>query len=235
MKKREKREPAIRAILFDCNGVIADDEPIHLRLFQKVLAEEGVPLTVEEYYKKYLAMDDRACFTQALREHGQSASQKRVMELIGRKAEYYKQVIRKELKIFPGVKSFVHRHARRCTMAVVSGALRHEIDLILDRAGITPAFHAIVSARDVKRGKPDPECYLLGYKLLNRLPPFKKSPLKAAECLAIEDSIHGVESAQAAGMKCLAVTNSYSRSKLRHADAVVSTLVGVDLEKLRLG
>jgi HAD superfamily hydrolase (TIGR01509 family) len=234
MKKTIRDPNGIRAILFDCNGVIADDEPIHLRLFQKVLAEESVPLTVAEYYKKYLAMDDRACFTQALKEHGQSASPKRVMELIDRKAEYYKKTIVKELKIFPGVKSFAHKHARRYTLAVVSGALRHEIDLILDRAGITPVFHAIVSARDVKRGKPHPEGYLLGYKLLNRLPLFRKNPLKASECLAIEDSIHGVESAQAAGMKCLAVTNSYSKKQLRHADAVVSTLVGVDLSRLRL-
>ena len=227
-------EKLIRAILFDCNGVIADDEPIHLRLFQKVLKEEGIALTREEYFKKYLAMDDRSCFTDVLKAQGLPHSPKRVRSLIARKADYYKEVIQTELKIFPGVKSFVRRHQGRYTMAVVSGALRHEIDLILKRGGIFPAFQAIVSSEDVKSGKPDPECYLRGFKLLNRLPIFKKNPLKSGQCLAIEDSVHGVESALEAGMKCLAVTNSYSKKDLHRADAVVATLVGVDIASLKL-
>lgn len=222
----------IRAILFDCNGIIADDEPIHMRLFQQVLKEEGVILTRKEYFEKYLAMDDKTCFREALAAGGKKPAKAYVRSLIRRKAEYYKKVIGKELKIFEGVQAFVKEHRKDYPMVVVSGALRHEIELILKRGKIDKAFRGIVSSEDVKMGKPDSECYRKGFAMLKRLPQFKKAPLKPSECVAIEDSIHGVESAQGAGLKCIAVTNSYSKGELAHADAVVRSLRGVKIEKL---
>lgn len=224
----------IRAILFDCNGVISDDEMIHLKLFQKVLKEEGISLSKKEYFKKYLAMDDRSCFSEALKSHHLDFSEKHIKELILRKAIYYQQTIRREFRIFPGVKSFIKRHQRQCALAVVSGALRSEIDWILKKAGIRSAFSVIVSSEDVKKGKPNPESYVLGLKLLNRLPRFKKNPLKAQECLAIEDAVHGIDATHGAGMKCLAVTTSYSRKDLYKADCVVKNLAGVHVENLKL-
>lgn len=218
---------AIRAVLLDCNGVIIDDESIHLRLFQKILKEEGIRLTRKEYFKRYLAMDDRSCFKDAFRRHGKPFSETILKNLIERKAAYYKKTIGREARIFPGVKTFVKRHAKDLALAVVSGALRREIDWILKRAGIRRCISAVVSAEDVKNGKPDPECYRKGLSALNRLPRFRKSPLKARECLAVEDSIHGAEAAKRTGMKVLAVTNSYSRDQLRRrADIVVASLLG---------
>ena len=229
----EKNHSKIRAILFDCNGVISDDEPIHMRLFQKVLAEEGVHLSREEYYVKYLALDDRACFTQALQEHSKDFSKPKVQKLIDRKSNYYKATIQAEIRIFPGVQEFVKRHQTHYPMGVVSGALRHEIDLILTHANIISAYSVIVSTEDVKACKPDPEGYLLGWKLMNALPEFKKNPLHASECLVIEDSIHGVDAALKAGMKCLAVTNSYAAEHLTHAHDTVHSLKNVDVKDLK--
>lgn len=223
----------IRAILFDCNGVIADDEPIHLKLFQKVLKEEGIVLTRKEYFKKYLAMDDRSCFKDVLQVHGRDSSKKHVQELVRRKSVYYKETIKNELRIFPGVKSFVRKHQNHYFLAVVSGALRSEIDLILKRAEIEHAFSVIVSVENVRNGKPSSEGYLLALKMLNHLPELKENPLKPEECIAIEDSIYGVEAAQKCGMKCLAVTNSYSKKELTRADIVVESLVGINLEHLK--
>lgn len=214
----------IRAILLDCNGVIIDDEPIHLRLFQKVLKEEGIRLTRKEYFKLYLAMDDRSCFEDAFKRHGRPLSPAMLKDLIERKAAYYKKTIGQEAEIFPGVKTFVKEHVKNCILAVVSGALRREIDWILRRAEIQRFISVIISAEDVKNGKPHPECYRKGLAALNRLPRFRELPLKAGECLAVEDSIHGVEAAKRAGMKVLAVTNSYSKRDLSHADLIVSTL-----------
>lgn len=224
----------IRAILFDCNGIIADDEPIHLKLFQKVLKEEGIRLTRKEYFRKYLAMDDRSCFQDALQVHHRPCSKKIVQSLIQRKAAYYQETIKKELKIFSGVRSFVKAHRKDYVLAVISGALRHEIEWILEKAGIRPDFSVIVSAEDVQRGKPDPQCYRTGWGLLNRLKFFRKNPLKPSECLAIEDSIHGVEAAHKAGMKCLAVTNSYSKNQLRKADAIAHSLEGIRVADLKI-
>ena len=218
----------IRAILFDCNGIIADDEPVHLKLFQKVLKEEGIPLTRKEYFKRYLAMDDRSCFRDALKRHKRPHSENILDRLIERKAVYYKRTIGREARIFPGLKTFVRWHGKGLALAVVSGALRREIDWILTRAGIRRFISSVVSAEDVKNGKPDPECYRKGLAALNRLPRFRKRPLRARECLAVEDSIHGARAARRCGMKVLAVTNSYSRDRFRgRADLVVKSLVGL--------
>ena len=78
-----------RAILFDCNGVIIDDEPVHLELFRKVLREEGVPLSRKDYFKKYLAMDDRSCFRHALLSRGKPAGPAAVRAPVARKAVSY--------------------------------------------------------------------------------------------------------------------------------------------------
>lgn len=220
----------IRAILFDCNGIIVDDEPIHLKLFQKVLKEERIPLSRKDYFERFLAMDDRTCFKVVLEMHHLPATKERVQELIQRKALYYQKMIQQGYRIFPGVKSFIKRHQRDYTLAVVSGALRQEIEWILEKAKIRSAFSVIVSAEDVRNGKPDPECYSFALDQLNQLLQFKETPLKAEESLAIEDSIHGVESAHNAGMKCLAVTNSYSKEYLSKADKIVKSLMGVSVK-----
>mgnify|MGYP001612904171 CR=1 FL=1 len=147
--------PLIRAILFDCNGVIVDDEPVHLKLFQKVLAEEGIPLTTEDYFAKYLALDDRTCFYDVLKLHRRKVSPAIIKGLVRRKSAYYNKAIQKEARIFPGVKAFVAHHKKQFPMAVISGALYHEIKWILNHAGIVDAFSVIVSSEHVTSGKPD--------------------------------------------------------------------------------
>ena len=222
----------IRAILFDCNGVIADDEPVHMRLFQQVLQEEGIALSKEEYFRKYVAMDDRSCFTEALKSAGKACGKTILADLIARKARYYQNAIQQGLQIFPGVRDFAQRHAKTCAMAVVSGALREEIQHILDRAQIASYFAGIISAEDVACGKPDPEGYIKGFNLLAALPIFKERPLQLQECAAIEDSIHGVDAAHQAGVQCVAITNSYSAQQLAHADLLAPSLEHLDLSKL---
>lgn len=227
------KQSVIRALLFDCNGVIADDEPIHLELFQKVLKEEGILLTKKDYFEKYLAMDDRSCFRDALKLHQHNIKGNRIQKLINRKAAYYKKTIKNRLRIFPGVVSFVNKHKKEFTLAVVSGALKNEIKTILRSVKILQNFAVITSAEDVEKGKPDPECYLKTLKKLNEMPNFKNQPLKAFECCAIEDSIHGVKAAQAAGMKCVAITNSYSKKELKEAEIVLNSLKNVEIQNLK--
>ena len=96
----------LRAVIFDFNGIIVDDEPIHFKLFQKVFAEEGIELTKDAYYARYLGFDDRGAFSFGYREHNRPLSQEKLAELIERKAVYYQEAIRNHVAIFPGVKSW---------------------------------------------------------------------------------------------------------------------------------
>ncbi len=224
--------PRLRAILFDFDGVVADNEPVHFAMFQKVLGEIGVPLTEEEYYAQYLGFDDKGCFAAALAAHGRPAPTDLIQELVARKGRVYLAHIRQHLVIFPGVQDLVRRAASRYRLGIASGALRHEIEFILEQAGIRKEFEHITSAEDVRQGKPDPEGYLHALAGLNRASQPGQPPLSAKDCLVIEDSIPGIRAGQAAGMKVLAVANTHSRQELHEADHVVSVLEGLDLDAL---
>ncbi|MDX2040048.1 MAG: HAD family phosphatase [Acidobacteriota bacterium] len=222
----------LKAVIFDFNGVIVDDEPLHLELFRRVLGEEGIALSDEDYHAKYLGYDDRGCFTAALADVGRAALSVNaafIAELIERKAGYYREAIEKRMLLFPGVIELVKKLAAKYPMAIASGALRGEIEIVLQRGGIRECFLEIVAAEDVSACKPDPEGYVKALAALNTN---LSDRIQPSECLVIEDSIAGIEAAKLAGMRCLAVTNSYAADQLANADWIVATLVDCDPEKL---
>ena len=220
----------LRAVIFDFNGIIVDDEPIHFQLFQKVLGEEGIPLSKEAYYARYLGFDDKGAFAAAYRENNRPLGDHELAPLIERKAIYYQQAIRSQVAIFPGVKKLIGELSGNLPLAVASGALRHEIETILSSAGLLQCFAVIIASEDVERGKPAPDIFLKALTQLNV--GGNKPPISATECLVIEDSKEGIKGARRAGMKCLAVANSHPVELLREANAVVETLEHVDFKFL---
>jgi len=215
----------LRAVIFDFNGVVVDDERIHFNAFKKVLQEEGISLTESDYYTHYLGMDDRGCFQATHRSAGRSLDDDSLRLLIERKAVHYRTLIESGVIIFPGVRELLRDLAPRFPLAIASGALRHEIEEILAKSGLRDFFRVIVSAEDVSAGKPNPEIFLRALDLMNR---WGDTPIMATQCLVIEDSKEGISAAKGAQMMCLAVTNSYPASELPAADAVVASLDKVD-------
>jgi len=220
----------LRLVIFDFNGIIVDDEPIHFKLFQQVLGEEGIILTEDAYYARYLGFDDRGAFIAGFRDNDRAWTDQKLSELIARKALYYQNAIRNHVVIFPGVKSLIYELAPSVPLAVASGALRHEIATILTTAGLLNYFQAIVSAEDVEQGKPEPEIFLT---VLAKLNAGAKPQIEPADCVVIEDSKEGIRGARAAGMKCLAVTNSHPAELLGEANVVVKSLEEVTLPFLQ--
>ncbi|MEK6286579.1 MAG: HAD family phosphatase [Acidobacteriota bacterium] len=220
----------LRAIIFDCDGVIADTEPLHLAAFDRVLREEGIAITEEDYLAHYLALDDRSCFTRAFGERGRSLTQDQLNEMIGRKAEYVRQMMQAGLQIFPGAAEFIHRAAECYPLAIASGALRIEIELILEYGGLRDCFRVIVSSEDVARSKPNPDPFLEALDLLNAL---SGDPIKPGECLVIEDSIRGIRAAREAAMPCLAVSNTYPKEKLSEANRIIESLAALSLKDVQ--
>ncbi|MBI4526227.1 MAG: HAD family phosphatase [Deltaproteobacteria bacterium] len=213
----------LHAIIFDFNGIIVNDEPIHLELFQKVLEEKGLSLSKDDYYERYLGLDDRGCFQLAYREHNRPLDDSLLNELIERKARLYLESIQQGIAIFPGVQELLPPLSSRYPLAIASGALRHEIETILRAMGLRECFQVIVSAEDVTHGKPSPEIFLKALSRLNDASG-RSRLISPAECLVIEDSREGISGAHRAGIKCLAVTNSHPAEELAHADAIVKGL-----------
>lgn len=225
----------LRAILFDFNGVLVDDEPIHFEMFRKVLAEEGVELTSRDYYDKYLGFDDDGCFRAVLLAAGREPRAEDLSRLIARKAAYYQLRIRQQgYPFFPGAKELIEEAAAaELMLGVVSGALRDEVEGALEQIGVRQSFKAVVTADDVERSKPDPESYRRALELLNALPPLPPRLFHPHEVLAIEDSPAGLASAAANGLPTLGVAQTYPADELDQADHVVESIAEVTLPRLR--
>jgi beta-phosphoglucomutase len=224
----------LRAILFDFNGVLVDDEPLHQALFARVLSEEGLSIRQGEFFAQYLGLDDRRCFAAVLKECGRPVEQAQVMRLVARKASYYQERIRSEgFPFFPGAVELVREAAAASlTLGVVTGALRAEVEGALRHAGISQLFKTVVAAEDVAEGKPHSEGYLRALEELNGQPPFPPRLFHPHEVLAVEDSPWGLQAATGAGLVTLAVAHSYPERTLDAAHLVVPDLATLRLDGL---
>jgi len=185
----------LKAVIFDFDGVIADAEPVHLKAFQAVLGEEGIELSEKEYYDKYLALDDKTCFAAVLKDRGRDFNKSLIHDLTVRKSEYYDEFIRESLVIFPGVIDFVKKLYGKYPISIGSGALRHEIEFILESIGIRKEFGIIVSADEIENCKPAPDVYIRVLQLINQLNSLKSGTVYPYECLVVEDAAAGVQAA----------------------------------------
>ncbi|HEY0173230.1 MAG TPA: HAD family phosphatase [Pyrinomonadaceae bacterium] len=209
----------IQAVFFDFNGVIIDDEPLQMKAYQEVLGREGMTLTEADYYGS-LGMDDVTFLRSAYGRAERELDDETLGRIVEAKTAAHRKLLEGELPLFPGVVTFIKACARRYAVGLVSMARRTEIDHVLERASLTPYFGVVVSAQDVTACKPDPSCYNSGLEFLNRRRGGEHIiPLRADECLVVEDSPPGVRSARAAGMRTLGVTNTVPDSALREAGA----------------
>jgi beta-phosphoglucomutase len=221
---------ALQAIVFDFDGVIADSERLHLRSYQDILAPEGITISTEEYLERYLGYDDHGVFKAVGRDKGVAMDDRRVAELIARKGERYESLSAAGEMLFPGAADFIRTAAAAVPIAIASGALTHEIQEVLDRAGLLPLFPVIVGADQTERSKPHPDPYLTAFA---RLRAQSGRDLVAWRSVAIEDSRWGLVSARGADLRCVAVTNTYPAAELRpDAELVVAGLHALTLDAL---
>ncbi len=221
----------LKAIIFDFDGVIADTEPLHLKAFQLTLMENGIELSDEEYFAHYLAYDDKTLFRELLKDRNFEHNEALISDFINRKSEHFENVVKGNILVLEGVVEFISKISGKYPLAIGSGALRGEIVEILESLGLGERFEIIVSADEVINCKPDPEVFLEALRRLNNLDSVSEAIL-SHECLVIEDSTSGIKAAHAAGMKCLAITNSYSAEKLSEAESVKESLKGISLKEI---
>ena len=225
----------LKAILFDFDGVILDSEEYHYEAFQRVFEEEGVSLTRESYYQNCLGFNDVECFRWGLKGTGKIDEAGGIEALTDRKAVYFEELLEKEMRFFPGVCEFIRAAGKKYPLAVTSMARRGEIEIALSRAGLSDLFRLIVSGEDVEKTKPDPEAYEKTLHMLNAHLSFTETEqeIRPEQCLVIEDSSAGIQSAKAAGMNVLALAQTEEPDRLKAAaDQVLLSLEGVSLEEV---
>jgi len=221
----------LRAVIFDFDGVITDSEVLHLRSFNQVLAQYGVEISTKDYYKEYLGLSDLDCFKALINKKVLQKPAKGIENLAQEKTEVFEKLAKTEGRIIDGVRDFLQMLGQNnIPMAICSGALRTEIELVLEQARLRSFFLIIVSAEDVKKGKPNPAGFLLTLQKLNKE---SRQHISAGQCIVIEDSHWGLEAAKSAGMHTVAVTNSYDAEELSMAEKVVSKLSEVNIADLQ--
>jgi len=211
----------IRAVIFDFDGVIANSEPLHFEAFRLALIDDAVTLTERNYYDSYLGYDDLGVFRAVSRDQGLNWSDEHVKTLARRKAGRLADLERTRSLLFPGAESVVQRLAATMPLAIASGALRDEIRRVLDTTRLSQYFAAIVAAEDTPVSKPAPDPYQLAVAKLSAATGLSLAP---AECVAVEDSRWGLESARAAGLRTIAITHTYPAGELRSADLIIDSL-----------
>ena len=205
-----------KLIFFDFDGVVVDTEWQHFSAFNNVLKNYGIKITKKEYMEEYLAYDDKGCFIKVFKNKlNKNLSKEEVQNLIKQKTEILMNEIKKKIKVYHDTIKFINFISEKfkdIKLCIVSGALKTEIVFILKKLKLDKKFFLIISAEDVKNGKPSPEPFLLAKQkaenLLNKR--FNKN-----EILVIEDSINGIKSALDAGFDVLAVAHTYPLRKLQ--------------------
>jgi beta-phosphoglucomutase len=221
----------LRAVIFDFDGVITDSESLHLRAFNKVLAQYDIEITEEVYYKEYLGFTDRDCFESVAGINKLELDSGQIENLIKQKNVIFDELARNEATIFEGVPQFLQMLTdNKIRRAICSGALLADIAPILQKSKLGHFFEEIVSAEHIEKGKPDPEGFLLALKRLNE---GSQNTIVANDCVVIEDSHWGLEAAIAAGMHTVAITNTYDAGQLTMAEKIVERFSELTIDDLQ--
>jgi beta-phosphoglucomutase len=222
----------LAAVVFDFDGIIVDTEPLHYKAFQEILVPLGLGYPWEEYLRRYIGFDDRDAFREAFRSGGKALDDRGLQELIEEKGAAFQRTIATGVEPYPGVVELIRSIAGNLPLGLCSGALPSDIGPILAQLDLAGLFDVVVTAADVEASKPDPASYALAVARLKAT--FPDRGIAPERCIAIEDTPAGIASARGAGLRVMAVTNSYPEEALTGAGRVVASLAGVDLEGLRL-
>ena len=224
----------LKAVLFDFNGVIVNDESIHEQIVDQLMLDENLQLKRGEFREVCLGKSDRTCLVELLKRRGRFLTEVYLDRLLLRKAQAYQAKIDslETLPIYPGLADFIARiRAAGLKIAIVSGAMRSDIELVLNLAGLAENFELIVTGDDTMTSNPAPDGYLLAVELMNRQYPGWN--LEPGECLAVEDTFAGIEAAKKAGIQVLGVSHTYPFHMIqRQANWTVDYFADLELDRV---
>jgi len=223
----------LAGVIFDFDGVLVDSEPYHWAAFNTAFPAPDLRITRAEYDAHYLGYDDRGAFRERYRRAGRPLPADALEQLVADKGRAFAALIaRRGIQPFPGVLELLAALQQAgVPLALCTGATRQDVDAILRQLHVPDVFQAVVTADDVHLSKPDPASYRLALDRLQAAVPGRT--IAAGATLAVEDSQWGIQAAHGAGLRVLAVANSYDNAPLRQADFVLPSLAGVTPDHLR--
>ncbi len=212
----------IKAVLFDMDGTLADTEPYHTKLIQEVLKEELNLDVSEDEIGEYIGIIYREKLKRIFKKRGINTD---VHELSNKIRKRYIKLIENGIDLVDGAEGLLKKLKKnKFLIGLVSSGIRDDMIIVMKLTKSKKYFDVTIAGDEVKNRKPDPECYLKAAKELNVSP---------EECVVVEDSVPGVESAKNAGMFCIATPNKYIKNgDFSKADIVIDSLNEINLELL---
>ena len=211
----------VQAVIFDMDGVLTDSEPLINAAAMEMFREKGLAVRPEDFIPFVGAGENRYI-------GGVAEKYDFPLDILAAKKrtyEIYLDLVPKRLEAFPGAQPVVNAcRLAGLRTAVASSADRIKIEANLRRIGLPPeSWDAIVTGEDVARTKPNPDIFLAAARLLNLTPD---------ECAVVEDAPNGIQAAKAAGMRCIAVAQTFPAAKLTAADLIRPRIAGISLADL---
>lgn len=204
-----------KVILFDYNGVIANDEHLQYQTMAQAVRKFGVQLTPELYNSTCLGRKDSAGFQNIREIFPSELASISNEELICVKTAAYQELVGRASILYPGAGKVFIDLARVYTIGIVTGSLRSEVEPVLQHEGILPSLSCLITAEDIHESKPNPEGYQKALDILRTTP---------EHTIIIEDSQAGVLAAKRSGALCIAVLQTTPKELLRNADAFIDTI-----------
>ncbi len=214
---------AIKAVLFDMDGTIADTEPYHVKAIQEILKEELNLRTSEDEIGEYIGLVYEEKLKNIFKKR---RINKDVHELSNKIRKRYIKSVERDINLFSGTKDLFKRLKKnKFLIGLVSSGVRKDMNIVMKATNSKKYFDVTIAGDEVENKKPDPECYLKAAEKLH---------INPEECVVVEDSIPGVEAAKNAGMFCIAVPNKYIKNgDFSKADIVVDGLNEIDLDLIK--
>ena len=211
------------AVIFDMDGVLADTGPVHFESWVKMTSEIGVEFT-KEFFEQIFGQQSPEIIKKLM---GPNVNEITIEKLANLKEKYYRDMVKDQLKPLPGVIELIKElYNLKFKLAVGSSGPSENVELLLTSLKIKKYFNAVITAAEIKRGKPEPDVFLEAAKRVK---------VKQSQCVVIEDAPVGIESAKRAGMKCIALTTTHPEKELFNADLIVkdlSEITSKDVKKL---
>jgi beta-phosphoglucomutase len=203
-----------RAIIFDFDGVIVHSEPTHLLAVREVVEPLGLHVPHQVYYERYVHLPDRELLRRVLADNQREVAPDQLERRLGAKHDAFERLLARgdAVHVYPGVLELLRECSRRAPLGLCTAAQARTVRAVLGSLDVLPLFHAVTTADDVARSKPDPLPYARTAALLNT---------PAAECVAVEDTVGGLTSAKGAGCRAVAVGHTLPRERLTLADHFV--------------
>lgn len=226
---------SLKAVLFDFNGVIIQDRPIHIQLMDEILLGENLQLQRVQERQAFLGFGHRAYLQNLLKNRGRVVTEVYMNQLLTRKAQGYILELEKleKLPLYPGIEDLIFQiRDHDLKLGLVSDTLSLEVETVLTSAKLAEYFTVIVSGNDISSHKPNPEGYLLAVERMNQVYP--ELNLQPQECLVIEHTPAGIQAARKAQMQVVGVANTYPFHTLhRQANWTIDSLIDLDLQQVQ--